>query len=238
MKIKPKVFYYTWLQIDNSLILIYIYFVDFLKGLPKGLIIKKIPTKITAKPIVNQTPEAIKNILLDSKLTKQNFITINKNQLKPITSSSTKMFSKYKLIPAKSKLDIQPSVGLSITGVGGTPMMLPMINQQKTKMLPLNQSVQLKSTSGNSQIMTNSLKSPDEINTQLFDVKSQQPNKQQIIPQSTFVSSNQTKLNDLTILNKRKFTSSTPNNRDFDSSTPDFNSTIQPYSKDIKFLID
>lgn len=167
---------------------------------------------------------AIQSILPDSEPTTRPPILIqtNKNQLKPITPSPTKVYSQYEVIPAnsKSKMEvrqIQSSVGgLSVTGMGGTPMMLPMIHRQKVKVIPPNQFMQLKPPSGNSQkVYTLKTSTGIKNGPQLFTVKSQ-PGKQQVfsvkstapqfIPTSTVVSGNQTKLNNSIILNQGKFT--------------------------------
>lgn len=144
------------------MILIYIYFADFLKHLPKGLTIKKCiaPYSEPTKPP----------------------IPIQKNKIDPKTTSSQAKFDiQYEVISAKSIKEarqIQSSVGgLTLTGTGGIPMMIPPIN------LPKIQIRLLKPTSGNSQIVSSS-------GPQLFPVKSQQLN-----PTSTVVSSNETTLN-------------------------------------------
>lgn len=164
---------------------------------------------------------AIQSILPDAEPSRPPIlIQTNKNQLKPITTSPTKIFSQYEVIPANSKTkmevrQIQPG-GLSVSGMGGTPLMLPMIHRQKVKVIPPNQFMQLKPPSGNSQKVY-TLKGPAGINKspQVFTIKSQQPGKQvftvkstapQFIPTSTVVSSNQTKLNNSIILNQGKFT--------------------------------
>lgn len=168
---------------------------------------------------------AIQSILPDSEPSSKPplLIPTTKSQIKPITTTPpTKMYSQYEVIPAnsKSKMEvrqIQSSGGLSVTGMGGTPIMLPMIHRQKVKVIPPNQFMQLKPPSGNSQKVY-TLKSPVGMKNgpQLFTVKSQQPGKQQVftvkstasqfIPTSTVVSSNQTKLNNSIILNQGKFT--------------------------------
>lgn len=183
--------------------------------------------KSIQNPLLNQTPEAlnmaIQSILPDSEPTRPPMlIQTNKNQLKPITSTAAKVYSQYEVIPAssKSKMEvrqIQSSVGgLSVTGMGGTPMMLPMIHRQKVKVIPPNQFMQLKPPSGNSQkVYTLKTSTGIKNGPQLFTVKSQ-PGKQQVFtvkstapqfnPTSTVVSSNQTKLNNSIILNQGKFT--------------------------------
>lgn len=176
-------------------------------------------------PLLNQTSEAlnmaIQSILPDSDPRPPILIQTNKNQLKPIASPQ-KVYSQYEVIP-KSKMEvrqIQSGVGgLSVTGMGGTPMMLPMIHRQKVKVIPPNQFMQLKPPSANTQkVYTLKTSTGIKNGPQLFTVKSQQPGKQQVftvkstappfIPTSTVVSSNQqTKLGGNSyILNQGKFT--------------------------------